>query len=307
MVKVEHICSIVEIADAGSLSQAARNLFASQPNLSRVVKEVEQEVGFRLFDRTASGVIPTSQGRQLIDHFRIIKNVLGETDRVIYSITHNPRVSLRVAAMDFDRSIPAFSSLINQYINSPIDFSFRQVSSMDRLLEMVETSQVDFAIVGTLSPSLKKTLRRFEDASVEYHKLCEVPLCALVGPQNPLYHGPDRLPMSALYPYTIVQNGSAAEDPSRSLPYVTGLSALAFGEISVNSSHLFYKTIQMTPAVGIIAYTPQLLLEQSPWSDIRIIQFSDCEITAQFGWVKLRRVPMNDLAKELCQAVVGLY
>lgn len=63
----------VEIADTGSFSQAARNLYVSQPNLSHAIKQLEQAAGFPLFVRTATGVVPTPEGADLIARFRILK------------------------------------------------------------------------------------------------------------------------------------------------------------------------------------------------------------------------------------------
>ena len=305
--KAEQLFYVVEIANTGSFSQAARNLFISQPNLSHAVKQIEKEVGFPLFVRSASGVVPTQQGRQLIDHFRVIKREYDQIPDIVQTASRQPRLSLRVATLDFDRSTPVFSAIINRYIGSPIDFSFLHYTSLDTLLAMVETCQVDFAIIGTLSPYLKNALGKLSNASIEYHLLADVPLCALVGPHNPLYHGPDSLPLSALYPYTIVQHGSAADDPSRSLPHVTGLSSHAFGEVHVNSSHLFYKTIQNTPAVGLVAFTPASFQQQGLWSDIHVIQLTDCDVTAQFGWIKLHRLPLTDLAMDLLQSITKLF
>ncbi len=305
--KVEQLLYIVEIADTGSFSQAARNLFVSQPNLSHVVKQIEKEVGFSLFVRTSTGVLPTPQGRQLIDHFRVIKRDCDQLQDIALSASRQPRLSLRVATLDFGRATLAFSDIIKRYIGSPIDFSFLNYSSLGSLLHMVETCQVDFGIIGTLSPSLKNVQSQLTNAAIEYHLLSDVPICALAGPQSPLYDGPDKLPLEALYPHTIVQHGNASEDPNHSIPYVIGLSAHAFGEIHVNSSSLFYKTIQTTPAIGLVAYTPAFFQDHSLWSDIRIIHLTNCDVTAQFGWVKLRRLPMTDLAADLLNSIAKLF
>ena len=50
--RVEQFFYAIEIADTGSFSQAARNLYVSQPNLSHAVKQIEEQVGFPLFVRT---------------------------------------------------------------------------------------------------------------------------------------------------------------------------------------------------------------------------------------------------------------
>ena len=43
---------IIAIADTGSMNEAAKSLFISQPSLSLAVKELEKEIGTRLFKRS---------------------------------------------------------------------------------------------------------------------------------------------------------------------------------------------------------------------------------------------------------------
>ena len=43
---------IVAIAEAGTLSGAAKALFISQPSLTKTVQELENEMGIKIFERT---------------------------------------------------------------------------------------------------------------------------------------------------------------------------------------------------------------------------------------------------------------
>ena len=78
--KLQQLTEIIEIANTGSFSQAARNLYASQPSLSRSVKQLEEEVGFQIFERTSRGVIPTPRGKHLLDRARAIS---GECEDIL--------------------------------------------------------------------------------------------------------------------------------------------------------------------------------------------------------------------------------
>lgn len=305
--KIEQGFYLIEIADTGSLSQAARNLYITQPNLTHAVKQIESETGYPVFIRTPGGMVPTQEGRQLIEHLRIIKR---EYDHVQQMISYSPqaaRLALRVATLDFGRATPVFSELIRRYIGIPVNFSFLNCSTLEDLLPEVETCQVDFAVIGTLSPFTKDTVSRLRDHSIEYHKLADTPICAIVGPENPLFGGPDTQPLSAFYPYTVIQHGNAADEPSRSLPYVTGLSKHCFGEVHVNNSQLFYNTIETTTAVGLIAYAPLAFQAQNTDRNIQVIHLSDCSITAQFGWIKNRRFPLTDTATVLLHEIMKLF
>ena len=125
--------------------------------------------------------------------------------------------------------------------------------------------------------------------------------------QNPLYDRPDAIPIRELYPYTIVEYGNAAEDSSHCLPHVIGLGNRASGEVKVNYSNLFYSTIQNTTAVGLIADMPESFQSRKAWPEIRLLRLKDCEISAQYGYIKSRRLPLTDIAAELLESFKHLF
>ena len=54
---------LVAIRKWGSVSAAAKQLYAAQPNVSKALKNLEEEYGIRIFERSSTGMIPTEQGR----------------------------------------------------------------------------------------------------------------------------------------------------------------------------------------------------------------------------------------------------
>ncbi len=76
-IKTEHIDwtllqSFTAVAEHGSLSAAARATAGSQPTMSRHIRQLEEQVGVRLFDRTGGGVSLTEAGQTLAAHARIM-------------------------------------------------------------------------------------------------------------------------------------------------------------------------------------------------------------------------------------------
>lgn len=68
---------ILEIANTRNFSKAAKNLFISQPTITYQLKAVENEIGFSIFKRGSSGVIPTPAGEQFILSLKEINNSLN--------------------------------------------------------------------------------------------------------------------------------------------------------------------------------------------------------------------------------------
>ncbi len=76
---IKHFQYLVEIERVRSISQAAENLYIGQPNLSRILKEIESDVGFPIFLRTTHGVRPTERGATFLQHAR---NILREMESI---------------------------------------------------------------------------------------------------------------------------------------------------------------------------------------------------------------------------------
>ena len=59
----QHLRYAVEVEKAASITQAAENLYMSQPNLSKAIKELEAHLGIWIFRRTPKGMVPTARDR----------------------------------------------------------------------------------------------------------------------------------------------------------------------------------------------------------------------------------------------------
>ena len=71
---LQQIRYVTMIAQAGSMNEAAKKLFISQPSLSGAIKELEKEVGIIIFSRTSKGVVLTAEGEEFLGYARQILN-----------------------------------------------------------------------------------------------------------------------------------------------------------------------------------------------------------------------------------------
>ncbi|MGL4344775.1 MAG: LysR family transcriptional regulator [Cellulosilyticaceae bacterium] len=69
----------IEVERVHSITQAAENLFMAQPNLSKAIKEMEDTLGFAVFERTSKGVIPTDKGRLFLEYAH---NIVRQLDKI---------------------------------------------------------------------------------------------------------------------------------------------------------------------------------------------------------------------------------
>ena len=77
---------IYEIYKERSISRAAEKLYIAQPSLSAVLKKVEKEKGFQIFDRSTIPLEPTECGRLYIESLERIMTIERTTYAAIYDI-----------------------------------------------------------------------------------------------------------------------------------------------------------------------------------------------------------------------------
>lgn len=74
------------VYDLRSIGQAAEKLYVTQPALSKSIRQLEDELGVQLFDRTPLGVVPTVFGETLAQHARIIRAEMRHAETEIANL-----------------------------------------------------------------------------------------------------------------------------------------------------------------------------------------------------------------------------
>lgn len=80
---IKDLSYFLQVCRSGSINGAARSLYISAQGLSRILKNLEDELGYPLFERTKTGVTPTEDGRILEKYAR---NILVQADAMALEI-----------------------------------------------------------------------------------------------------------------------------------------------------------------------------------------------------------------------------
>ena len=96
---------------AGSISAAAANLFIAQPNLSGVIRALEEELGYSIFVRTSRGVQPTEQGMEAL---RQAAQIVDCHEKMCRVGTAAPRRRLRMEGISYNPVCDAFTQLCKE-------------------------------------------------------------------------------------------------------------------------------------------------------------------------------------------------
>lgn len=93
---------ITMVAEKGTISEAAKELFISQPSLTNAIRELEQEMQVTIFHRTNKGVTITAEGDEFLAYARQILDQVGlMQERYLNVNERNPRFSVSWPALFF--------------------------------------------------------------------------------------------------------------------------------------------------------------------------------------------------------------
>lgn len=106
---------VVAVADHGSMNKAAQAVFISQSSLSAGVQNLEEELGFQIFERSNRGVTVTPQGAEFLVHARQLMNQ--------YQLTHEKFIDKRQIKKHFSVSAQHYSFAVQAFINVAKQFS----------------------------------------------------------------------------------------------------------------------------------------------------------------------------------------
>ena len=119
----------VEIEKAGSITQAAENLFMGQPNLSKAIKELETELGITIFKRTSTGVAVTSAGREFLLYAKKVYCLKLMRLRK-FTLKSKNTAAFSLCAAQADYVYQAFLRLARNIESDEMDIKFKETDSV---------------------------------------------------------------------------------------------------------------------------------------------------------------------------------
>ncbi len=120
---IQHLKYALEVEKTGSISKAAENLYMNQPHLSKAIRELEENIGINVFNRTSKGVIPTKKGAEFLVYAKGIVDKVDEVENMYKkheANTHRFDVSVPMAcyvSVAFTKFVKAISGGENIMVN----------------------------------------------------------------------------------------------------------------------------------------------------------------------------------------------
>ena len=154
---------VLEISASSSMREAATKLYVSQPALSASIRELEEELGFLIFERTNRGISLTDSGREFVEY---AKKAVGQyevlEEKYIGGSDSKERFS--VSSQHYNFAIKAFTETIRHLAPEKYVFSVHETKTMD-VLDDVRNLKSEVGIIsfsGANESVMKKLFREYQ-------------------------------------------------------------------------------------------------------------------------------------------------
>ncbi len=180
-----HMKYAVEVANTRSISKAAENLYTSQPNLSRAIKALENDLKIKIFKRSSKGLEITIDGEEFLLY---AKTALAQIKKIesIYENRNEKKLRLSVCVPRASYFSYAFSDFAKDLDDeSSAEIIYKETNSMRTIINVVK-EEYDLGIVRYQSAFEKYFSTLFEEKKLNYEVLNEFTYVMAVSKNNPL-------------------------------------------------------------------------------------------------------------------------
>ena len=123
--KLQQLRYVVKVAECGSITEASRRLFVSQPSITASIRDLENEMGVHIFERTNKGVVVSEEGETFLGYAR---QVLDQADLLEgkYKGTSEQVPHFSVSCQHYSFAVNAFVDVIREFDAARYDFTLRE-------------------------------------------------------------------------------------------------------------------------------------------------------------------------------------
>ena len=164
---LQQLTYLVKVAECGNITEAAEQLYLSQPSLSTAITNLEKEMGVTAFLRTKKGVIITQEGEELLSFAR---QLLEQADimKEHFGISRKREPKFSVSCQHYSFAVNAFVDVVHKFDAEKYSFILRETQTGE-IIEDVANQKSELGILylsahneEVLSKLLRKNNLEFE-------------------------------------------------------------------------------------------------------------------------------------------------
>ena len=185
--QLEKLKYIIKIAECGSITKASKELYVSQPSLTKVISSIEREYGIKIFERVKSGVILTESGKIFISYSKNIIREFEALNDVFKEENKQNKDELHVYFQSLD-FIPEI--LLDTYKSSEskfLEFNFNNTTRY-KIIEGVQKGYADIGILIKTNKESKTFDWQLSSTNLEVEVLDTSDIYICVGEKSELYN-----------------------------------------------------------------------------------------------------------------------
>ena len=298
--QLQQLIYFVTVAEQGSINKAAEKLFITQPNLSKAISNLENELKVRVFNRTNKGVALTDGGKKLYQYARTILNQMELIQGL--SQKERPRI-LSVAAYPIITMGRLAAEFHNAHRQDNIEIKLVE-QRLQNVMESVEGSHAEIGFVMVNNAQLKEFRHTVNYKDLEFHLLGKDTWYLNVGPHSPFYDRKE-VYMEELLDATFVR---LPDDYFSNLTHYLEIGGIHLGKIRrklyVSDSAALLALLRQT---DVIRFGPALSAPDFAEYGIHSIPVRNSGVEISVGWLQRKRELLTPEAEEFVGLLKGLF
>ncbi|MCI8571602.1 MAG: LysR family transcriptional regulator [Lachnospiraceae bacterium] len=286
---------VITIADTHSMNEAARTLFISQPSLSQAVRELEEEIGIILFNRSNRGVKITPEGEEFLGYARqVTEQCRLLEDRYIEKKNSKKRFSVSMQHYTF--AVKAFVEMVKQFGMDEYEFAVHETKTYE-VIENVKNFRSEIGILYLNDFNRAVLTKLFQESELEFHAIIDCGIYVYMWKGHPLA-GKEEIALKELDDYPC-------------LSFDQGINNSFYFAEEVLSTYAYKRLIKandratlLNLMVGLNGYTlcSGIICESLNGSDYCAVKLKS-EETMTIGYLKRKGVALSPLGQKYLEEI----
>ena len=173
-----------QVATVGSISEAARKLFVSQPTLTEAVRTLEEELRIAIFNRSAKGVTVTREGEEFLASAR---QLLDDAGRIQEKYTGKAvrRPQFAVSCQHYAFAAEAFMEVVKACTAKSYDFTLRETVTSE-IIDDVARNRSEIGILYLSRRNERALMKILKKEDLSFEELLTAKPHVFIGKNHPL-------------------------------------------------------------------------------------------------------------------------
>lgn len=173
-----------QVATVGSISEAARKLFVSQPTLTEAVRTLEEELRIAIFNRSAKGVTVTREGEEFLASAR---QILDDAGRIQEKYTGKAvrRPQFAVSCQHYAFAVEAFMEVVKACTAKSYDFTLRETVTSE-IIDDVARNRSEIGILYLSRRNERALMKILKKEDLSFEELLTAKPHVFIGKNHPL-------------------------------------------------------------------------------------------------------------------------